>query len=217
MIYIIGDIGSCHNGKKEYAFEAIDVAKECGLDAIKYQLFKGNANGNIELPREWWKDLVAYAKQKDIEIFASVFDKEAVDLLWSSGCRKVKISYSQNFNLELLKRVRKHKWEIVASGAETYPSYADIKLFCIPEYPVKHYNWALPYGTAFWDGFSSHYLGKTIDKLVIENSEGMFSKKIWGYIEKHFTLDHDDIDCPDSLFALNPRELKEYTECLKSE
>lgn len=211
MVYLVGDIGSCHMGKYKYALDAIDLAKDAGLDAIKFQLFKGNENGNIELPRSCWNSLVNHAKSQKIEIFASVFDKEAVDLLWGSGCRKVKLSYSNAFNLPLLKHIKKYDFEIWASGdSQSYPNYADVKLFCVPQYPPKRMDAWITNGYYDFNGFSSHFLGYKTDLLALTNAGGFYDK-----LEKHFTLDHDDIDCPDHYFALSPKELKEMVKCFR--
>ena len=38
--YIIAEIGSNHNGSLLNAYKLIDVAKNSGADAVKFQLFK---------------------------------------------------------------------------------------------------------------------------------------------------------------------------------
>jgi sialic acid synthase SpsE len=201
-VIIVGDIGSCTMGKWEYIQEAIDVAKEAGLDIIKFQLFKGNDNGNIEFPRHLWFQTVDYARSKDVDIFASVFDEEAIDLIVASGIKKIKLAYSQNFNLKLIKKAKKHGLEIWASGDyENYPNYAEVKLLCVPKYPTKELGGYEVILKNFY-GSAEHFNGISIHKLwpFIERTDIM---------EVHFTLDHDDIDCPDHWFALSPKELKE--------
>lgn len=37
MTYIIGEIGINHNGSLKIAKQLIDMAKECGCDAVKFQ------------------------------------------------------------------------------------------------------------------------------------------------------------------------------------
>ena len=36
-IFVIAEIGINHNGSMEYAKELIDLAKDCGCDAVKFQ------------------------------------------------------------------------------------------------------------------------------------------------------------------------------------
>lgn len=220
---IIADIGSCHMGKLAYAKEAIDVAKDAGVDIIKFQLFRyaedwtgtftgvlRGPEGNVQFPRKYWMEVVEYANRQNIDLFASVFDLDAVDLVHKSGIKKIKLAYSQNFNLKFIKRAKELGLEIWASGdEENYPYYADKRLFCIPEYPVKRGVGNITGDVQIFDGLSSHWFGFAEDIKI-------FGKmKDWKYLEKHMTLDHDDIDCPDHWLALSPSELKQMVKELK--
>ena len=40
--YIIAEIGSNYNGDLNTAKKMIDIAQECGVDAVKFQIFKEN-------------------------------------------------------------------------------------------------------------------------------------------------------------------------------
>ena len=42
-IFIVAEIGCNHNGSKELAREMVRKAKECGVDAVKFQTFKADA------------------------------------------------------------------------------------------------------------------------------------------------------------------------------
>ena len=39
-VYIIAEAGVNHNGDLKLAKELVDMAKQCGADAIKFQTFK---------------------------------------------------------------------------------------------------------------------------------------------------------------------------------
>ena len=39
--FIIGEIGNNHNGSKQTAKERIDIAADAGVDAVKFQTFRG--------------------------------------------------------------------------------------------------------------------------------------------------------------------------------
>ena len=41
-IYIVAEIGCNHNGDKNLAKVLINKAKECGVDAVKFQTFNSN-------------------------------------------------------------------------------------------------------------------------------------------------------------------------------
>ncbi|MBU4377203.1 MAG: N-acetylneuraminate synthase family protein, partial [Candidatus Omnitrophica bacterium] len=96
--FIIAEAGSNHNRKLDLAFQLIDIAKESGADAVKFQSFKADKHypkiksnkpgkssyeitKNKELPEEWIPKLSRYCKERDILFMSSVFYDEAVDIL----------------------------------------------------------------------------------------------------------------------------------------
>jgi sialic acid synthase SpsE len=189
-------------GRFDYATKLIDSAKECGADAIKFQLFKSSP-GNIPLPYEWWPSLASYAKNIDITLYASVWDRAGVELLQDNGCKQIKFAHSQVKNAEkLLEGV---VFEKVFMSGDVMTDFSNvrglIKLYCIPEYPVKYVMDLYGIFPRF-DGFSDHTMGYTMAWGAVQ----LGAK----YLEKHFTLDRDDIKCPDHNFALKPNELKKY-------
>jgi len=202
VVKVIVDIGSCHMAKLEYAKEAIDLAVENKCWAIKFQLFK-DKSPNIVLPREWWPELVDYAKDRII-IFASAFDLQAVELLKKYNSSYVKFSYSERHSWYNIMKAREFAKVIVSCDLLDLDKYKDdIKLFCRPQYPVTSLIDFSIFKFPF-DGFSDHTLGysQTLDAILYGAQ----------YIEKHITLDHDDIKCPDNTFALKPKELKGMME-----
>ena len=210
---IIVDPGSCHMGKKEYAKELIDLAVDNGCWAIKFQLFK-DMQPNIELPREWWPELVEHAKGR-IEIFASVFDREAIELLKTHGAKYVKFSYQQQF--KLTEKEYQHRLnmcdfaQVIRSCMILTVHYRlqDIRLYCSPMYPAPD-NIAFDYifKKYPYSGFSDHTLGYQSTLRAIEAGAE--------YIEKHINLDHKDINVPDAEFALKPKQLRRMMNAIRS-
>ena len=108
--FIIAEAGANHNKNKEQAFELIRIAKESGADAVKFQTyssdtlyskntpdFAGYKNINklikdIELPREWQKDLKLFCDDIGIEFMSTPFDEKAVEELVSLGVKRLKIA-----------------------------------------------------------------------------------------------------------------------------
>jgi len=94
--FIIAEAGANHNRNFNQALSLIDVAVESGADACKFQTyssetlyskntpdFAGYKNINqlikdIELPREWQKDLKQYCDEKGIEFMSTPFDEKVV-------------------------------------------------------------------------------------------------------------------------------------------
>jgi len=103
--YIIAEAGSNHNGSLEQAKKLIDVAKESGADAVKFQLFRAKTlypNKEIEvkylknlgikeglykiiqkfeMPLDWVEKLYGYAKERNIDFMATPFDLNSVRIL----------------------------------------------------------------------------------------------------------------------------------------
>ncbi len=140
---IIAEVGSNFNRSLEKAKELIDLALECGADAVKFQSFiaekiicKEAFEGlslsfqstwkksvwdvyrDAEFPREWHQELIDYCKNKGIIFFSSPYDIEAVDLLNNIGCEAYKIGSGEISNLGFLKYIAaKGKPVILGCGA----------------------------------------------------------------------------------------------------
>ena len=105
----------------------ISSAKDCGADAIKFQVFKADnialkrakkaeyqlantGSGSsqyemlkrLELGQDDFENLADYAKEKNIIFFASAFDKESVDLLKKIRVPIFKIASGEITNLPLI-------------------------------------------------------------------------------------------------------------------
>ena len=101
--FIIAEAGANHNKNFKQALALIDVAVESGASACKFQTYSSNTlysknapdfagykNINqlikdIELPREWQKDLKQYCDERGIEFMSTPFDEKAVDELMTKG------------------------------------------------------------------------------------------------------------------------------------
>lgn len=143
--FIIAEAGVNHNGDVNLAKKLIDVAKEAGADAVKFQTFKTEevvtknaekaqyqkeATGaeesqfemikNLELTEKDFEELFAYARERDILFLSSPFDKGSVDLLDELGVPAFKIASGEITNFPLLKYIaRKKKTIILSTGMST--------------------------------------------------------------------------------------------------
>ena len=102
-IFIIAEIGINHNGDLDVAKRLIDVAKDCGCDAVKFQkrtIVRVYSKEYLDSPREspWgktqraqkdglefgkeeYREIDRYCREKDIEWFASAWDLESLAFL----------------------------------------------------------------------------------------------------------------------------------------
>ncbi len=108
--FIIAEAGANHNRDWDMATQLITEAANAGADAVKFQTysaetlysrytpdFAGYKNipkliKNIELPREWQRDLKLYCDDLGIEFMSTPFDERAVDELYNLGVKRLKIA-----------------------------------------------------------------------------------------------------------------------------
>lgn len=147
-IFIVAEIGCNHNGSKELAHKMITKAKECGVDAVKFQTFKakdliscyapkaeyqkettGTADSQLEmtskleLSHEDFLELKAYAESLGLLVFSTPFDIGSIEFLDSIGQRLWKIPSGEITNLPYLQKIgaikREGKKIILSSGMAT--------------------------------------------------------------------------------------------------
>ncbi len=142
--YIIAEIGSNFDGNIEQAKKLVNMAKEAGADAAKFQSFlpkkivaekgfktktsfqarwKKSVNevyAEAIFPREWHQEIAEYARNKEIHFFSSPYDEEAVDLLNDIGVPAFKIGSGDITFLSLIKHIaKKGKPVILGTGASS--------------------------------------------------------------------------------------------------
>ncbi len=130
-IFIIAEIGINHNGSVEIAKQLIDVAKDAGADAVKFQkrtIDLVYTKEMLDSPREspWgttqraqkeglefgtkeYNEIDAYCKEKGIEWFASAWDLESKKFLRQYDCKYNKIASAMIVYEDLLKEVASEK------------------------------------------------------------------------------------------------------------
>jgi len=131
--FIIAEAGANHNRSFEQAISLINVAKESGADACKFQTYSSetlyskntpdfaqykNINKlikNIELPREWQSDLKHHCDNVGIEFMSTPFDEKAVDELVSLGVQRLKIAGFESTDLRFVNMVCSAKLPIIVS------------------------------------------------------------------------------------------------------
>lgn len=143
-VFIIAEAGVNHNGSIELAKKMVNVAKDSGADAIKFQTFKTEnmtinkaqkaeyqekATGggsqyemlkNLELTDTEFITLAEYAKKKDIIFLSTPFDKHSVDLLEGLGVSAYKIGSGELTNIPLLKYIAEKSKPILLSTGMAY-------------------------------------------------------------------------------------------------
>lgn len=142
-IFIIAEIGINHNGDVEIAKQLIDVAKEAGANAVKFQkrtIDLVYTKKFLDSPREspWgktqrtqkeglefgydeYKEIDAYCKEKGIEWLASAWDIESQRFLRQFDLKYNKIASAMIVYEDLLREVASEKRHtFISTGMSTF-------------------------------------------------------------------------------------------------
>lgn len=142
--FIIGEVGSCHDGKLNQAKDLISAVADAGADAVKFQFFTADglytkndprnaASKPFETPREWIPELSAYAQSCGIIFSASPFDFESVDLLAQFGAPFLKIASPEIRDFPLLAYCAKTGLPLVISTGVSTLSDIERAVICVRE------------------------------------------------------------------------------------
>ena len=142
-IFVIAEIGINHNGSMEITKQLIDMAKDAGCDAVKFQKRTidivytpavldtprespwGNTTREqkmgLEFGVEEYEEIDRYCKDKNIEWFASAWDVESQKFLKQFNCKYNKIASAMLTHVPLLKVVASEKLHtFISTGMATY-------------------------------------------------------------------------------------------------
>tara|TARA_R110001592_G_scaffold45495_2_gene145381 strand:- start:11008 stop:12033 length:1026 start_codon:yes stop_codon:yes gene_type:complete len=243
--FIIAEAGANHNRNFDQALKLIDAAKYAGADAVKFQTyssetlyskntpnFAGYKNINklikdIELPREWQKDLKQYCDKLDIEFMSTPFDEQAVDELVELGVKRLKIAGFESTDWRFVDMVASTKLPLIISIGigfehnklghildivEKYGNDLTL-LHCNNAYPtpiqdinLNSINALKGYRSVKAIGLSDHTESVLTPALAVTMGATV--------IEKHFTLSRH-LPGPDHPFALEPSELRQMIDNIR--
>lgn len=242
--FIIAEAGANHNRNIKQALSLIDIAVGAGADACKFQTyssetlysknspdFAGYKNiskliKDIELPREWQKDLKQYCDEKSIEFMSTPFDEKAVDELVNLGVKRLKIAGFESTDFRFVDMVASSRLPLVISLgigfemkylgrifniAEKYGNDLSF-MYCNNAYPTPIEDVGvdivkqLSQDTRYKWGLSDHTESPLTPALAVAAGATI--------IEKHFTLSKH-LPGPDHPFALEPNQLKQMVEYIR--
>lgn len=126
--FCIAEVGINHNGDLSLAKRMIEVAKQAGADAVKFQTFKAaefcgdphqtftyRSQGKsvtesmlamfqrYEFPEEYWEEIKAHCDAVGITFFSTPQNRSDLDLLIKVGVPAVKVGSDDFTNLPLLR------------------------------------------------------------------------------------------------------------------
>lgn len=203
---IIAEIGQNFCGDKKLALKLIDLAKENGADACKFQLFDGRllygSHTDMELTKDTALAFFQHGQRVGIDVFFSVFDPQRVQWCEEMGVNTYKVASRWGTNKSLVEAILKTGKPIIQSMSPSVSHYyiPDAQyLYCSSLYPT---NQPMPIDAldfSWWSGISDHTFGLGVCKKAILGGARI--------IEKHFAIDHNQgIDAP---WSMTPSELLE--------
>lgn len=139
-IYVIAEAGVNHNGDIKQAKKLIDMAKECGADAVKFQIFKAEESTGIraekpeyqkqndktiesqyemikklELPFSDFAVLKQYAEMKKIDFIATPDGEESLQYLLDLDVPFIKVGSTEVTNYPFLEKIAQSMKPIILS------------------------------------------------------------------------------------------------------
>lgn len=139
-VFIIAEAGVNHNGNIELAKKLVDMAKDCGANAIKFQTFKAEESTGthaekaqyqkendkaqetqlemikkLELPFDDFKRIQSYCQEQDIMFVSTPDGTESLNYLVSLDVPFIKVGSTEVTNIGFLVEIGKTERPIILS------------------------------------------------------------------------------------------------------
>ncbi len=249
-VYIIAEVGINHNGDIEIAKKLIDVAVETGADAVKFQkrttkeiltregLEKpynsphafaptyGEHREKLEFGDREYRILRDYAKEKNIQFFASIWDTQSADFMDELNVDAYKVPSADVINIPLLEYVAKKDRPILLStgmsSEEEIKEAVDailrfnnrlILFHCLSLYPSPEEKINLRYMDKIIEKYKPlpvGYSGHEIDELATLAAVARGAC----IVERHLTLDKT-MKGGDHAASLEPSQFKSLVDNIR--
>lgn len=217
---VIAEIGSAWRFGDDHlknAWEAIEKAKACRADCIKFQWTSGPRKmerrrnvpeGSYEIlawPKLWLPMLHEKCEQVGIEFLVTVFLPDDVETV-NPYVKRWKVASLEREAFDLLAAMRLTEKQIIASnGMENthWPSHQYTRLHCTVAYPAPLDQLNLrAIRIDLYNGYSDHSGEMLTGALAVACGASM--------VEVHFRLDDTPPDNPDYVHSHTPEKLREY-------
>lgn len=211
------EIGLNHDGSYDLACELVRQARLAGADFAKFQLgWRGNPGELNHFDRDRWVALKQWCDYVGVEMLASIFTEDALELADALDLSAYKIASRTVVNEPALCN------RILARGKPTYaslgmwegegfpfgPAHGTLHyVYCRSKYPAQPADLAsMPakFSDEGFSGYSDHSLG--IDTCLTAIARGA------RYVEKHFTLDKTSQVIRDHVLSATPQEFRQLVD-----
>lgn len=250
---IIAEAGVNHNGCIKKAKDLVKRAADCGADYVKFQTFitenlvtefaekadyqKQNLKNEdsqfqmlkkLELPLNFYEELISIANQEGIKFLTTSFDIESSNFVKSLDLDYVKIPSGEITNIPYLKHIASFNKKVILSSGMSNLGEIEMAISTLLDNGISRNKITLlhctsSYPTATKDvnllaintlknsfklnvGYSDHSLGLSIPIAAVALGASI--------IEKHFTLDKN-LPGPDHKASLEPKKFKKMVEAIR--
>lgn len=242
-IFIVAEIGNNHEGNFQLAKKLIYEAYRCGVDAVKFQVFKTDLFihnqdkksykkfKKFELSQKKFLLLKRYSEKLGLTFFGSAFDNESLDFL-IRNTNIIKVASSENVNLEMINKILKNgKKCIISTGflntnlikklinnlnksfSKNFLRKKLSLMHCISSYPVNNKDLNLNVIKELKKNFNLN-IGYSDHSLGSDACKIAVSLGA-KIIEKHFTLDKNFSNFRDHKLSADPKEMREIVNYIK--
>lgn len=233
---IVAEIGSNWYSRNDI-LSSIEVAAECGADAIKLQLWTDLysqerapeqflMSEKFKLPFPWLQGIKDCCRGVGVEFHLTVFNPELFEIIptpdavkIASGCLnyppllKRAAVYAGLKGIPLVLSTGTHNQREVDTAIAEVTEVANLVILnCVSLYPAQpeHYDldWMMRYQCQYRLGVSDHTITSQLAEDAINH------QVYYTWFEKHFTLPYIT-DAPDVTHALTPEYFKRYIEIIE--
>lgn len=234
--FVIAEVGSNWE-TLEHCLYSIEVAKRCGADAVKFQLFTRHALYGIELDNRidqafcgrspfldpaWLPALKEKADACEIEFMCSAFSPELIEAV-DPYVNIHKVASAEMCHVRMLGKLKAISKPVILSTGAHDEKEIDmaiahlgatplVLLYCVASYPARDVDVeVIPMMRHQFQklvGFSDH----SLSAIAIPRSAQAAGACV---IEKHFTA-YPELETPDRGHSLRPAEFKEMVEALQN-
>lgn len=162
-VYIIAEAGVNHNGKLDLALRLCDVAKEAGVDAVKFQTWKtenivtktaelasyqeNNISNKDKSQFQMLKDLElsfsdfekinTYCRKIGIQFLSTASEKESLEFILALGVPFIKLGSGDINNIPHLRMIGSYHKDVILSTGMSYLSDVDLSYRTLIESGAK--------------------------------------------------------------------------------
>ena len=228
-VFVIAEIGVCHDGDLNKALRLVDAAKEAGADAAKFQYFssqklwKDDRIKHLELRYSEFVKIHQHCQDAGVEFMCTPFGVEELFLLkphvkrWkiASGCitRKPILEMAAETKLPVIMSTGMSTLPEIGAAVDVLGAGPLTLLHCTSAYPcpIEAVNlkammlMKMIYGRDV--GYSDHTVGITVPIAAAALGASV--------IEKHITLDRNATG-PDHKTSLEPDEFRVMVRAIRT-